>query len=270
MKTQVIKILNTKNIPKVVSGITNNCLELTDGLYKNIVDLTVPVSQTRVAEMTKLLENIHRAVNIGLVNELKMVADKMNIDINEVIEAASTKPFGFTPFYPGPGLGGHCIPIDPFYLSWKAKKCGVDTKFIKLAGEVNTRMPEWVIDKLTEVLVSKNKVVKNAKILILGLAYKKNIDDVRESPALKLIDILINLGSKVMYSDPYIKEMPKTRRYDFLIKNIDLSPKNLSIFDAVILVTDHDQFNYDMIKKYSDIVIDTRARFTKSVNVWKA
>ena len=213
------KSYNTKTIPKVVSGYTKNCLDLTKILYDQIVDQTVPVSSPRVAEMTKIMENIHRAVNIGLVNELKMVADKMNIDIYEVINAAATKPFGFTPYYPGPGLGGHCIPIDPFYLTWKAKEIGMNTRFIELAGEINTNMPKYVLQKVGDALNSIGKSIKDSKILILGLAYKKNLDDLRESPSLVLMDKLIAMGAKIEYCDPYIESIPHTRKYHFKVKS---------------------------------------------------
>ncbi|MEE1572819.1 MAG: nucleotide sugar dehydrogenase, partial [Candidatus Neomarinimicrobiota bacterium] len=213
------KNFTTKTIPKVVSGYTENCLEVTKALYDQIVDQTVPVSSPKVAEMTKILENIHRAVNIGLVNELKMVADKMDIDIYEVINAAATKPFGFTPYYPGPGLGGHCIPIDPFYLSWKAKQVGIDTRFIELAGEINTAMPAYVVQKVGEALNSVGKSIKGSQILILGLAYKKNVDDLRESPSLVLIESLIDKGAVVEYSDPYFKTIPHTRKYQFELES---------------------------------------------------
>ncbi|SVE20170.1 uncharacterized protein METZ01_LOCUS473024, partial [marine metagenome] len=194
----------TRNIPKVVSGHTKVCLDVVKTLYDTIVDTVIPVTSTKIAEMTKILENVHRAVNIGLVNELKIIADKMNIDIYEVIDAASTKPFGFTPYYPGPGLGGHCIPIDPFYLSWKAKQFGVEARFIELAGFVNTAMPKWVIGKLDKALEKTSKSLKTSRILVLGLAYKKNIDDIRESPSLELINILLESGAAVDYYDPYI------------------------------------------------------------------
>jgi len=196
-----------KDIPKVVSGITDNCLNMVDTLYSSIVERTVPVSSTRVAEMTKLLENIHRAVNIGLVNELKIVADKMGIDIFEVINASATKPFGFTPYYPGPGLGGHCIPIDPFYLTWKAREYGIHTRFIELAGEINASMPEWVVSKASEALEQHRKSLSGAKVLILGVAYKKNVDDYRETPAFKLMELLLERKAKVDYHDPYIPHL---------------------------------------------------------------
>jgi len=257
------KNFSTQTIPKVVSGHTQNCLEMVTSLYDEIVDQTVPVSSTQVAEMTKILENIHRAVNIGLANELKMVADKMNIDIYEVIQAAATKPFGFTPFYPGPGLGGHCIPIDPFYLTWKAKEMGMNTRFIELAGEINTAMPHYVIQKVSESLNAVGKSIKNSRILVLGLAYKKNIDDLRESPSLELIDILIDKGALVDYCDPYFKSIPNTRKYQIELNSKELTADILQSMDLVLLATDHDDFDYDLIKKKSKMIIDTRGRFGK-------
>ena len=264
------KNFSLQSIPKVVSGHTKNCLEVTTVLYDQIVDETVPVSSTQVAEMTKILENIHRAVNIGLVNELKMVADKMNIDINEVINAAATKPFGFTAYYPGPGLGGHCIPIDPFYLTWKAKEFGVNTRFIELAGEVNSAMPSYVISRVTDALNTIGKSISMSKILILGLAYKKNVDDLRESPSLEIIDILLQKGAKVEYSDPFIIKTHKTRKNDFKMKSIELNKDTINSYDLVLLATDHDSFDYDLIKKESKLIIDTRGRFQKSAKVLKA
>lgn len=264
------KDFSTKTIPKVVSGFTKNCLELTDKLYQKVVDKTIPVSSPKVAEMTKILENIHRAVNIGLVNELKMVADKMNIDIYEVINAAATKPFGFTPYFPGPGLGGHCIPIDPFYLTWKAKEVGMNTRFIELAGEINTNMPKYVIQKVSEALNLKGKAIQNSKILILGLAYKKNVDDLRESPSLEIIDELIERGSKVQYSDPFFDKIPKTRKYNIELIGKNLNPDSLEDSDLVILCTDHDSFDYKLIEKYAQLIIDTRGRFKASKKVVKA
>jgi len=254
----------TKTIPKVVSGHTSNCLKLVQSIYDMIIDQTVPVSSTQVAEMTKILENIHRAVNIGLVNELKMVAHKMNIDINEVIKAASTKPFGFTPYYPGPGLGGHCIPIDPFYLTWKAKEIGMNTRFIELAGEINTEMPYYVILKVSESLNSIGKSIKNSRILVLGLAYKKNVDDLRESPSLELIDILFEKGAIVNYSDPYFESIPNTRKYNIQLNSRSLNAETLKEMDLILLATDHDNFDYDLIMKHSKMIIDTRGRFQKS------
>ena len=264
------KNFSIKTIPKVVSGFTNECLTLIKELYIQIVDEIVPVSSTKVAEMTKILENIHRSVNIGLVNELKIIADKMGIDIFEVINAAATKPFGFTPYYPGPGLGGHCIPIDPFYLSWKAKQIGIETKFIELAGKVNRSMPDYVIKKLDEALNNNSKSIKNSRILVMGLAYKKNVDDLRESPALKLIDLLFNLGSIVEYSDPFIPELSKTMKYNFSLKSVSINSKMLKSFDAILLVTDHDAFDYSQISKNAKIIVDTRGRFKDGSNIVKA
>ncbi|MFA3783788.1 nucleotide sugar dehydrogenase [Melioribacteraceae bacterium 4301-Me] len=248
----------TSTIPKVVGGITKKCTEITCALYDKITIETVPVSSAKTAEATKLLENIYRSVNIALVNELKMIFDKMNIDIWEVIEAAKTKPFGFQAFYPGPGLGGHCIPIDPFYLSWKAKEYDFTTKFIELAGEINTLQPYYVVERLTELLNKRNKPIKESKILIVGVAYKKNVDDLRESPALKLIDILQKKDATVKYFDPFIPKLPKTRKYEFVMKSIALTKENLKQFDAVLIVTDHDMIDYNLIAKNSKLIIDTR------------
>jgi len=264
------KNFTTKTIPKVVSGVTENCLLLTKVLYDQIIDQTVPVSSPKVAEMTKIMENIHRAVNIGLVNELKMVADKMNIDIYEVINAAATKPFGFTPYYPGPGLGGHCIPIDPFYLTWKAKEIGMNTRFIELAGEINTDMPKYVVQKVGEALNSIGSSIKSSKILVLGLAYKKNVDDTRESPSLTIIDILINKGANVQFSDPFLSHSPKTRKFNFDLTSIELTERNIRSYDIVILLTDHDNFDYKLIQKHAKLIVDTRGRLINNGNTFKA
>ena len=253
---------STQTIPKVVSGYSEKCLELTNALYGQIIEKTVPVSSLRVAEMTKILENIHRAVNIGLVNELKMVADKMDIDIYEVISAAATKPFGFTPYYPGPGLGGHCIPIDPFYLTWKAKQYGVETRFIELAGEVNTSMPKWVALKAVEGLEKQGKRLSDSKVLILGLAYKKNIDDYRESPTLELIRLLTEENASVDYHDFYIPTLNKTRKYDYEMDSVSLDA--ISEYDLVILATDHDDYDYDMLLSEVQLIVDTRGRFSNT------
>ena len=255
---------STKTIPKVVSGYTENCLKLINTLYNQIVDKTIPVSSPRAAEMTKILENIHRAVNIGLVNELKMVADKMDIDIYEVIKAAATKPFGFTPYYPGPGLGGHCIPIDPFYLTWKAKEVGMNTRFVELAGEINTAMPDYVIQKVSAALNNVGKSIKGSKILILGLAYKKNIDDLRESPSLVIIDRLLDLGADIRYSDPYIDRIPFTRKHQLQLASEPFNKKTLMNSDIVLLTTDHDDFDYELISKEAQLIVDTRGRFNSS------
>ncbi len=253
---------STQTIPKVVSGYSEKCLELTNALYGQIIEKTVPVSSLRVAEMTKILENIHRAVNIGLVNELKMVTDKMDIDIYEVISAAATKPFGFTPYYPGPGLGGHCIPIDPFYLTWKAKQYGIETRFIELAGEVNTSMPKWVVLKAVEGLEKQGKRSSDSKVLILGLAYKKNIDDYRESPTLELIRLLTEENASVDYHDFYIPKLNKTRQYDYEMDSVSLDA--ISEYDLAILATDHDDYDYDMLLSEVQLIVDTRGRFSNT------
>lgn len=261
----------TKTIPKVCGGHTENCLEVGISLYDSIIDKVVPVSSTRAAEMTKLLENIHRAVNIGLVNEMKIVADKMDIDIHEVIEAAATKPFGFVPYKPGPGLGGHCIPIDPFYLTWKAREYGIHTRFIELAGEVNNSMPSYVMKKIGQCLNDRKKTINGADILILGIAYKKNVDDMRESPAVMIMEKLRNRGANLTYSDPHVPIFPKMREHKFDLKSIDLNAENLKKFDVVVLTTDHDKFDYEMIFKYANFIVDTRGKFKeRSEKIYKA
>ena len=256
----------TRTIPKVCGGHTENCADIGIALYSPAIDQVVPVSSTKAAEMTKLLENIHRAVNIGLVNEMKVVADKMGIDIHEVIKAAATKPFGFTPYYPGPGLGGHCIPIDPFYLTWKAREFGLHTRFIELAGEVNTAMPEWVINKTVDALNSREKSVKGSRVLVLGIAYKKNVDDMRESPSVELMEILRDKGAIVHYSDPHVLKFPKMREHSFDLSSVELTPQSLDAYDAVILATDHDDFDYELLQQHSQVIIDTRGKYTQSFN----
>lgn len=264
-------LFDTATIPKVVGGHTSECLDVGISLYEQVIDLVVPVSSTQTAEMTKLLENIHRAVNIGLVNEMKIVADKMGIDIFEVIEAAATKPFGFTPYYPGPGLGGHCIPIDPFYLTWKAREYGVHTRFIELAGEVNASMPQWVITKLMDGLNEQGKALKGSLVLVLGVAYKKNVDDMRESPSVEIMEMLEAKGATVAYSDPHVPVFPKMRKHRFNLRSADLTEDMLGRYDAVILATDHDLFDYDLILQYSNLLVDTRGRYRKpSENLVKA
>lgn len=253
-----------EKIPKVVGGISHSCRAAGEALYGSIVARTVPVSSPRAAEMAKLLENIFRCVNIGLVNELKMVADRMGIDIWEVIDAAATKPFGFTPFYPGPGLGGHCIPIDPFYLTWKAREYGLHTRFIELAGEINTSMPAWVVSKTADALNDHGKPLRGSKVLVLGIAYKKNIDDPRESPALELMERFQAKGAAVSYSDPHIPTAPSMRHYDFdkqELCSVELTPEALAAADAVVLATDHDRFDYDRIAAHARLVVDTRGRY---------
>lgn len=251
----------TSQIPKVVGGCSSACLNVGTALYGEIIDQTVPVSSTRAAEMTKLLENIHRAVNIGLVNEMKIVADRMGIDIFEVIDAAKTKPFGFTAYYPGPGLGGHCIPIDPFYLTWKAREYGLNTRFIELSGEVNKAMPNYVIEKLTSGLNDSGKPLKGSSVLVLGIAYKKNVDDMRESPSVEMMEQLREKGALVSYSDPHVPIFPKMRQHSFDLHSVQLGVEQLQGYDAVVLATDHDCFDYEMILESSQLIIDSRGRY---------
>lgn len=244
------------DIPKVIGGMEPKASELAGALYGAIFNRTVPVSSPAVAEMTKLLENIYRCVNIALVNELKLLCLKMGIDIWEVIEAAKTKPFGFHPFYPGPGLGGHCIPVDPFYLSWKAKEWDFHTRFIELAGEINTNMPYHVLDSVSRALNQQKKAVNGSKVLILGVAYKKDIDDLRESPALTIIELLKNAGAEVSYNDPYFPKVGRGRKYDLQMTCAPL--ENFGQYDCVLIVTDHSDYDYDRIVRESKLVVDTR------------
>ena len=248
----------TRTIPKVVGANDSYSLELTKSLYDKVIVSTVPVSSSQAAEATKLLENIFRSVNIALVNEMKIILQRMGIDIWEVVDAAATKPFGFMPFYPGPGLGGHCIPIDPFYLTWKAREFDVSTRFIELAGEVNTDMPYYVVQRVGEALNEVEKSIKGSKVLILGMSYKKNIDDLRESPSLKLMDILGEKGASVDYNDPYIPELWETRKYRFNNKSVELTPENISSYDAVIVSTDHALYDWESIVEHAKIIVDTR------------
>jgi UDP-N-acetyl-D-glucosamine dehydrogenase len=263
----------TDNIPKVVSAVTGNGLEVLTLLYSQIVSV-VPVSSPKIAEACKILENTYRAINIALVNELKVILDRMDIDIWEVIEAAKTKPFGFQPFYPGPGLGGHCIPIDPFYLTWKAKEYDVHTHFIELAGEINNTMPYYVIEKVMKALNARRLSIVDADILVIGVAYKPDVDDTRESPALKVIDLLIKEGARVAYYDPYIPIMPKTRKYDFKLQSVQLEQMDHDYYDAAVIVTDHSAIDYQEILEKAKIVIDTRnalkQKGVKSDKIWKA
>jgi len=251
----------TRTIPKVVGGHTAACLEVGVALYEPAIDQVVPVSSTKASEMTKLLENIHRAVNIGLVNEMKIVADRMGIDIFEVVDAAKTKPFGFTAYYPGPGLGGHCIPIDPFYLTWKAREYGLHTRFIELSGEVNRGMPEYVIGKLMDGLNDAGKALKNSRVLVLGIAYKKNVDDMRESPSVEIMELIEAKGAEIAYSDPHVPKFPKMREHSFNLKSESLTAENLASFDAVVLATDHDRFDYELIKQNAKLIIDSRGKY---------
>ncbi|HEX6881518.1 MAG TPA: nucleotide sugar dehydrogenase [Terriglobales bacterium] len=245
-----------RDIPKVIGGVGEVATGLAAALYGSIFNRTVPVSTPATAEMTKLLENIYRCVNIALVNELKLLCQRMNIDIWEVIEAAKTKPFGFHPFYPGPGLGGHCIPVDPFYLSWKAKEFDFHTRFIELAGEVNVAMPYHMVSSVGEALNARKKAINGSKVLVLGVAYKKDIDDLRESPALTIIELLQKAGAEVSYNDPYFKFVGKGRKYDLQMTNTPL--ENLGRFDCVLIVTDHSDYDYKKIVRESQLVVDTR------------
>lgn len=277
---------HTGNIPKVCGGSTPRCLEVGVALYEAAIERVVPVTSTHAAELTKLLENIHRAVNIGLVNEMKKVADAMGIDIYEVIDAAATKPFGFTPYYPGPGLGGHCIPIDPFYLTWKAREYGLTTKFIELAGEVNSDMPNYVVSKVAHALNTRSKSVKGSKILVLGAAYKKNVDDLRESPSLVIMKKLAELGASIRYSDPHLPRLGHAfhsqdahashgdsdgrssaaqATWMSLIcqESEELNARVLSGSDCVILATDHAKFDYEQVLEHAPLIVDTRGRYRK-------
>lgn len=266
------EVYTTANIPKVVGGVTRECLKVAKTLYDQIVIQTVPVSSTRVAEATKLLENIFRSVNIALVNEMKMIFDRMGIDVWEVIKASSTKPFGFMPFSPGPGYGGHCIPVDPFYLTWKAKEVDFPTRFIELAGEINTFMPYFVVDRTIEELNNRGRVIRGARVLLLGIAYKKDVDDQRESPSLKIITLLTQRGAKVDYNDPHVPRSSGHRDYpDLNMKSVKLDETTLKKYDAVIITTGHSAYEYDWIVKHSNLVIDTRnAIKRKRKNVVKA
>ncbi len=250
----------TTNVPKVVGGVDQVSGDLAQALYDQIIDSTIRVASARIAEASKLTENIFRSVNIALVNELKIIYDRLGIDIWEVLDAAETKPFGFMRFNPGPGLGGHCIPLDPFYLAWRAREAGVPTRFIELAGEINTSMPGYVIEKLQAALNENGRAVKGARILVLGLAYKPDIDDPRESPAFEIIERLLELGAEVTYHDPHIPVAPKMRSWPDLpaMKSTALSAEILQAIDGVILVTNHKAVDYDLVAKHAPFIIDTR------------
>lgn len=256
----------THTIPKVVGGQTPACLDVGIALYEPAIDQIVPVSSTKAAEMTKLLENIHRAVNIGLVNEMKVVADRMGIDIFEVVDAAKTKPFGFTAYYPGPGLGGHCIPIDPFYLTWKAREYGLHTRFIELSGEVNRGMPEYVVGKLMDGLNDAGKALSHSRVLVLGIAYKKNVDDMRESPSVEIMELIEAKGAEVAYADPHVPRFPKMREHSFDLSSEPMTAENLASFDAVVLATDHDRFDYELIKQNARLIVDSRGKYRESAD----
>jgi UDP-N-acetyl-D-glucosamine dehydrogenase len=249
---------HTKNIPKVVGGITPACTAMGKLFYSQALETVIPVSSTRVAEMVKLLENTFRMINIGLVNEMALMCDRMNINVWEVIEAAATKPFGFMPFYPGPGLGGHCIPVDPFYLSWKTKQSGIEARFIELAGYINGQMPHFVVEKIQNALNDATKPLRGSHIHILGVAYKRDIDDVRESPALDIIHLLLERGAKVTYSDPFVPSI----RVDASV--LEASPvSEADIADCVVIVTDHSSFDYTGIVERASLIVDTRNALKK-------
>ncbi len=253
-------------IPKVVGGTTEHCAQVGRALYQSVISEVVLVRSTQVAEFAKLLENIYRAVNIGLVNELKVAAEQMGIDIWEVIEAAATKPFGFKAFYPGPGLGGHCIPIDPFYLTWKAREYGVHTRFIELAGEINNSMPRWVVQRTMEALNERAKPVKGSRVLLMGLAYKENVDDMRESPTFDLMDELADLGAEVSYHDPHIPEIIPTREHARWTgaRSVEWAPETIAAFDCVLIATNHQVFNLPELLEAADLVVDTRNAIAKA------
>lgn len=269
---------SSKNIPKVMGGSTSACSAAGKALYEAAISEVVPVKSTQVAEFTKLLENIYRCVNIGLANEMKIAADKMGVDIWQVIDAAATKPFGFTPFYPGPGLGGHCIPIDPYYLTWKAREYGVHTRFIELAGEINRSMPEYVVQRTAEALNEATKSIKGSKILIMGLAYKANVDDMRESPTFELLDLLTEKGATVDYYDPHIPIVGPTREHANWQgkESVGWNKQNISGYDIVLISTDHKVFDFDELLLWAPLIVDTRNVIEKSGRVpsegqlWKA
>ena len=264
---------NTSTIPKVVGGVDEAAGDLAQAFYEQIVSRVVRVSSARAAEATKLTENIFRAVNIALVNELKIIYDAMDIDVWEVLDAAASKPFGFMKFSPGPGWGGHCIPIDPFYLTWKAREYGISTRFIELAGEVNVEMPRYVIGKLQHALNDRSKAVRGSKVLVLGVSYKKDVDDARESPAFVIIDRLIELGADLSYHDPHVPTLPRTRRWPHLpeLRSVVLSPALLAAQDAVLIITDHGAVDYAQVAESAPLVVDTRGVYRDPLpNVVKA
>ncbi len=265
------KNYNISNITKIVSGFSKNCTKKSEEIYNSINIKTKKVSSIKTAEITKLYENIFRSVNIGLVNEMKLISDKMKLDIHEIIDAAKTKPFGFKAFYPGPGLGGHCIPIDPYLLTWKAKQYDQNTKFIELSADINNSMPNFVIQKINDGLNQIKKNFSNSKILIIGVAYKKNVNDLRESPAIKIIKELVNRGSKVFYHDNFIKNLNiKSKKKIIKINSVKIEKTNLLNSDLVCVVTDHDYINYNLIKKFSRIIVDCRGKYKNKRNILKA
>jgi UDP-N-acetyl-D-glucosamine dehydrogenase len=252
------KDASTQTIPKLVGGIDEISGKIAVALYQQAINKVIPVATAEIAEAAKLLENIYRAVNIALVNEMKIVLTAMGIDIWQVIAAASSKPFGFHPFYPGPGLGGHCIPIDPFYLSWKAQEVGIPTRFIELAGEINHKMPDYVVQRTTQALNDRGKTVKGTKILVLGLAYKPDIDDVRESPSFELIEKLAHLGASVEFNDPHVPATHKMRKHDLHLRSVPVTPQSLRSYDCIVISTHHSAYDWQMIADHANLIIDTR------------
>jgi UDP-N-acetyl-D-glucosamine dehydrogenase len=248
----------TTTIPKVVGGYGRRSLAVAKAMYAAALETVVPVSSCEVAEAAKILENVYRSVNIALVNEMKLLFDRMGINVWEVIAAAATKPFGFQAFYPGPGLGGHCIPIDPFYLTWKAREYGMNTQFIELAGEINTKMPEYVVHRTAEALNGHRKPLNGSKVLVLGLAYKKDVDDLRESPSIEIIELLRAKGAKVAYNDPYFPRTHKQREHDLRMSSTPLTARTLRGFDCVLIATDHSSYDYPWIVDHARLVVDTR------------
>jgi UDP-N-acetyl-D-glucosamine dehydrogenase len=253
----------TQTIPKLVGGIDAISGEMAQLLYRQAIEKVIPVSSAEIAESAKLLENIYRAVNIALVNEMKMVLTAMGIDVWQVIAAASSKPFGFQPFYPGPGLGGHCIPIDPFYLTWKAREVGMPTRFIELAGEINHQMPDYVVQRTALALNDRGKPIKGTRILILGLAYKPDVDDVRESPSFELIEKLTHLGAEVQYNDPHVPATHRMRQHDLRMRSLDVNAQSLRTFDCVVIATNHSAYDWQLIADHASLIIDTRGAMRK-------
>lgn len=263
---------STRSIPKVLGGMTPNCLAAGQALYEVFIDRVVPVSSTRAAELVKLLENIHRSVNIGLMNEMKTLTDRMGLDIFEIVDAAATKPFGFTAYYPGPGIGGHCIPIDPFYLTWKAREYGLHTRFIELAGEINAGMPDYVVSRLIAALNANGRPLKGARALVLGIAYKRDVDDMRESPSVFVMERLRDWGAEVAYSDPHVPVFPVMREHKFDLASVELTPETVAGYDAVALLTDHRAVDYEMILENARLLLDTRGKYRgrTAANLYRA
>ena len=254
---------STRSIPKICSGATAACLEVATKLYESAIEKVIPVSSTRTAEMVKLIENVQRAVNVALINEIKVLSDKMGVDIHEAVEAAATKPFGFTPYFPGPGIGGHCIPIDPLYLSWKSRQLEVPMRLIDTAHEINSQMPRWVVEKLSNALFTDGKLLRDAKVMVLGVSYKKNIDDTRESPALKIISTLLDIGASVSFSDPFNKTIKLQHPRAHTLVSQDICSDYVEKQDAIVLVTDHDDFDYDLLIEHASLIIDSRGKLSK-------